>query len=420
MIQSMKLRGALVFISIWFAPALAFAEARWCTWTAASSAAAHPVLHCESATPCTAFLPCPSSASCINNRCIPSCSTIQLAVSESDCSSGYRALVGVPPATDVPGFVPTGVCLSPDESVCMEEDWTHWDAGFLHDEVIGGATIRVRSPAWGFGDFDDDGCINASDETPCEVGGVCTGDPPPLPTSCLTPRTVRPCCVLPSGEFECNASCSPTATECSTLLPCTPGVSLVDGAQCPGISADNPGVCAPVTEDTVALPGLCIYPEFFCPEGTSADLADCFHVPGSEPGMWGGRTANFFEGDCDGDGCPNGYDQALCDACDNRGCRSDTSDPRVGTTCPSSRPPTEPRVCPPDAGTDAGHDDAGPNDAGMMDAPSPMSPDAGRISFGGGGGCNCMVGAHPQSRGASLVLFGLIAWVVKRRRRNAA
>jgi hypothetical protein len=134
-------------------------------------------------------------------------------------------------------------------------------------------------------------------------------------------------------------------------------------------------------------------------------------------------TDNFFAGDCDGDGAPNGCDDEIC--MPGGGTSTCTSVPGVGCT-PSYTPP-------PDAGVDAGPDsgsDAG--DAGgesETDGGSNVTPTDGGSggidggagghvpSFGGGGGCRCAVGSRQAPLGS--ILFGLALGIVIAQRRRS-
>lgn len=415
MIQSMKLRGALVLISLWFAPQVAFAEARWCTWTneTVAMSTVGATLRCYADLPafCANNMDCGAGRVCLEEKCVPPCTTIRLAETSVDCGgSSFVRLSGMaPPVVAVPAgrtFAPVGYCTSTLAGPVCGTTWAAWEASYLHTEDTPFATaLPQHSDVWGQTDSDGDGCVDGGDAATCDPAPSACGTPQ-LPGTCTDDASARTCCVV-SGMFSCG-SCPPS--DCSTIVACSPSASVwtcqVSGLDT-GACLRNLGDGSNLDE----LTGICLFPEFLrgclapgLPDMTSA----CFTSPTNGP------TTNFFMGDCDGDGCPNGHDAEPCMACDGERCRVNSVDTRVGCGMPrlAEDEPIDPPSCAPDGG---------PNDAGMMDAPSPSSPDAGRVSFGGGGGCNCTVGVRGQSRTtASLVLFGLIAWAAKRRRRNAA
>jgi len=204
---------------------------------------------------------------------------------------------------------------------------------------------------------------------------------------------------------------------CGTLFGCG------EASDCPRI-ADSTGACVPLDAPlSSATPRVCVYPAVqvtYCPDPTTpaADLVSghflktCHTTPESTP------TSNYFLGDCDGDGCPNGADMTPCvageDAC---GVVS------IGGDCaPPSE--TDAGVALPDGGNV--QDDAGVSDAGAADAGVTAEDDAGPsamdgsttppVSFHGGGGCTCSAGSRAAPRAA--LALGMLALLVLRRRRR--
>jgi hypothetical protein len=194
---------------------------------------------------------------------------------------------------------------------------------------------------------------------------------------------------------------------CGTLFTC-------DGdSDCPGLAgvlatceraelyADGPaGVCT--------FAGLGI--EYCVEDGVAiraGDVAHCHQRPD------GSYTANWFEGDCDRDGCPNGSDVAVCFSSGapclapnlGPGCEAPTTDAGVPD---AGVPVADAGAAPADGGpasTDAGSVDAGSRvDAGSSRDGGSAGFDAGRQlppdqvpSFHGGGGCACSAAAGPSS-----------------------
>ena len=276
------------------------------------------------------------------------------------------------------------------------------------------------TPSWFDGDCDDDGCPNANDPSPCAV----TSEPCD-PTSadafrCVNRRVNVPAercavesatCAFPHAcvvagmtracpvGFACAAgACEPS--QCSSFYACR----SVDDCQGAPSELGTPVRCqvaGGLLDSTVGSPrdGFCVFDTFHIAE-TRCSLSDgtqCFRI--------GGTTVDdFFQGDCDGDGCPNLLDEDSCDASRTGPC-----------DVPMDSPACAMRVMPPvtlDGGVDAGSD-AGPAEmdaATTVDGGVPPS-----ISFYGGGGCRCGVLAAP-TRGGALVLVVPLVLLARRRR----
>jgi hypothetical protein len=161
--------------------------------------------------------------------------------------------------------------------------------------------------------------------------------------------------------------------------------------------------------------GVCAYPALgasYCVAvGEALDpmrFARCHTRPD------GTATSNYFEGNCDGDGCPNGGDNLPC-VNDRTPCLT------LDTTVACSTSPIDGGVFPLDAGVvvtpDAGGLDAGPEtDAGVVEPFDAYVPPA--SSFGGGGGvrCTCRTARTPASHGVMALSVGLVLATLARRR----
>ncbi|HJL14449.1 MAG TPA: hypothetical protein RMH99_02265 [Sandaracinaceae bacterium LLY-WYZ-13_1] len=159
---------------------------------------------------------------------------------------------------------------------------------------------------------------------------------------------------------------------------------------------------------------------------TRARVSDCHRRALSS-----GWTPNWYLGDCDGDGCPNGADPAPC----ADGSELCEATPFLGPSCDGTPTPVDAGVTPPvDAGPTPGADagptpapDAGPPlavDAGPsppMDAGTAPGVDAAEapngLEFTGGGGCTCRAAPARGGSGAWLAALGLLGWIAGRRRR---
>lgn len=430
-------------LAVLVAPAAARAEARWCEWTSGTLFSARGALVCypdsDPGRPCAGDADCVSTAGavgsdrlCIGGECMPPCSTIRLCeVDADDCgvgascrpvSSGRRPDILTP---DGAAFSPNGVCVLDDPSststalpraLCPDgaASWDAWERAHVYEHDFGTLGTRpVHTNAWGFGDFDGDGCPNDLDALACvSPSGPCAVDPAP-PASC-GPRTgTGECCTIEAGTLVCDPD--PGACDCSTTLRlCSPG-PRVFSTECPPLGTSE-GTC--VRPDQPGAVGVCLYLAFLddCSDLGALDAARCFVTPDGAP------TANFFEGDCDDDGCPNGNDPFRCNACDGVLCSSESTDPRVDCRQGADPLPDPARCAPvepdaavaPDAGA-AGPMDAGTEDAGPEEARPPV-----RFS---GGGCTCRAGARPArvtlGEMLGVTALGATALGVGRRRRRS-
>lgn len=200
---------------------------------------------------------------------------------------------------------------------------------------------------------------------------------------------------------------------CGTILACS------EGADCRRWR-DALGDCRLVAAGMDPPFSVCAYPSLgatYC--GTpgapvpTERFAACHTRPDGSP------TSNYFEGNCDGDGCPNGGDLLPC-----VNDRAPCSELDLTISCSSA--PIDAGV--PDGGNlpdasvtafDAGDLDAGasvPFDAGAsvpFDAPASLP-----VSFGGGGGCRCAVGSGGAPSSALAASAVLLATVITRARRK--
>lgn len=236
----------------------------------------------------------------------------------------------------------------------------------------------VTLVSWETGDCDRDGQPNAMDPAPCAaaptVGGITPdGACEPLRTLC-------------TSDDECDAS-----ARCEQVSEADPHAYCVrsDGPAfcCGGMeSLHCPGTteCAPDGLDGF---GHC-HP--FCPELGFAPRTACLKYDGA-------FQADPANGDCDGDGLRNGDELA------------GDSDPCAAEDGGVAMPP--------DGGAelDAGMDPARDAGSGAMDG-AIAGPG---VTFGGGGGCRCGVGARGRAAVPwSIVLGGLVlARIAARRRR---
>lgn len=426
MIQSMKLRGALmVLATLVLAPQVARAEARWCVWT--NDTIVRPdapgTLRCYADAACMTSIDCSEGRVCQAGECIPVCTSIRLATDPDGCEErdAFSPRSGMPPSieTDHGGFNPTGVCDS-ELAVTCGLSWSDWERGYTQDERTFLGVLPQRTSTWGAADFDGDDCVDGGDTTPCTpISSTCRTRQ--LPLSCGTINVgTEPngtCCIR-DGAVECGATCELDESECSTVQACRPDAVLWS---CGPLGTES-GICLRVEDEPSPVEGLagyCLFPEFFL----GCDMSD---PPGSDSPCFrfdGAIELNFFEGDCDNDGCPNGYDLAPCERCDGEFCGATSRDPR--DRCRNTRAP-EMTIDPSDCSADAGvSDDAGVNipvDAGSMigsDANISQAMDTGpRATFGGGGGCTCTASSGASHR-IGLLAVGLALALIQRRRRSA-
>ena len=428
MIQSMKLRGALmVLLSTVVAPTGALAEARWCVWTNATDV----IPGMPGTLRCYADLPCPTGSECTEGRicadgfCVPVCTSIRLSTDQDDCdeSSAFSVRTGTPPniETDRGEFNPTMVCRSNFARYACGDDWHEWELAYIQPEDTFLGAYPQHTSAWGAVDSDRDGCIDGRDTVPCAPDSYPCATTTPLPPSCGARASIGApsgTCCISGGGVTCDSACM-VEGQCSTVQACRPD-SVCWSCE-PLAATTQSGVCLRVETEfspVEGLAGYCLFPEFFvgCDMGdTPGSGSPCFQYGGAP-------ELNFFEGDCDDDGCPNGYDLAPCTRCDGEICGVTTRDPRE--RCNNTRAP-EINIDPPGC-TNA---DASMNllaDAGatsQTDANINPLMDAGaRPTFGGGGGCTCTVSSNASSNASprmALLAVGLALVVVKRRRRAA-
>lgn len=224
-----------------------------------------------------------------------------------------------------------------------------------------------------------------------------------------------------SGERLCRGACS-------TVFGCS------EGGDCPRLGGVT-GRCAPTGALGGAPPGICLYDTadtsriVYC-TGTGPIAHDAFARCHTTPA--GEITTNYYEGDCDEDGCPNGADPAPClagdEPCLEPGtlgplCARPTVPPDAGVSLPDAGPPAaDAAISTPDGGN-AGEDAGGGEDAGSggdLDAGPSREMDAGEvppgIGFNGGGGCRCAVPGGASSSGSGALALAALALVAIARR----
>lgn len=156
-----------------------------------------------------------------------------------------------------------------------------------------------------------------ADRLDCDIG-------PAIPTrTCGSPISCgqRSECFVGPGTDDrtCQSVAAATSTrecipQCTTLFGCG------GNEQCPTIHGIAP-TCSP----TVVAPQICTWtttstsvPAYaqisYCPAMpgghiTESNISSCHRLPNSSPAVW---TPDYFQGDCDDDGCPNGFDTNPC------------------------------------------------------------------------------------------------------------
>ncbi len=447
----LSIRAASLFgcalLSALSAPVAVQAEGRWCEWGREGTYAARAPLHCYADEKCSATCSTrgQSDLACVTGSCVPPCTTIRLCSLAADCARGESCLelAGVrPPIVDSPGFAPTGVCVAPDASLghvpprdaFCRDTWESWEDGYLYDvtlPVFG--TRSLHTPSWGFGDADHDGCANEVDGSVCtDDGAPCLTVEPRRPVNCPSEPSVDRCCRFSPAGLECSSDAGMCA--CSTIHACTPGPRPYPADDCRFSGTGAAGLCVR-PPDSGAL-GVCLFEEFFesCTDPASLVVGDaCFRDPSS-----GLLTENFYQGDCDGDGCPNGQDSDRCRQCDGARCGTMSVDTRTDCVSIVGAGLDDPDRCFADAGvspdastvsldaaldpqTDAAFTDAPsdasstPTDAPAMDAPSVPTPHF------GGAGCRCRTLPSTEPSRMALGAFALSAsFVLAATRRSRA
>ncbi len=435
---------------------------------------------------CDAAMPCDGRRSCIGDagtedwfclaadrsmlgvrECMAACTTMFGCEGRMDCPV-INGITGSCQRIEASDVTTPGVCTyvssgAPNQGItyCAPSATgsiaTHF-IGACHVLPMRAGDPTVYTPDYFRGDCDGDGCANGADSDPCappEAGTTCGPVPSPAespfcpsppPLACRPTGTglvcdeARPCTrdgAMCAAGTECEDGwsdgprCRP---ECGTIFACAPATGGATGEVCPPFDGMI-GACLPVPDPLYpGYGGVCMYgglSDLSCPSSMLSSA--CFVDPTT-----GSATANFFQGDCDTDGVPNGCDPTQCSA---DGMVSALCDDVPGVGCDAVPPP-------PDAGVeedaavvdaDAGNTDGGNTDvdaanepdasaetdaASVRDAGS-SSADAGSSEvdvsgqrFGGGGGCRC--GAAGGDRGGlggiALVALALGAWVARRRR----
>jgi hypothetical protein len=400
--------GLLVLV----VPGTARAELLGCSLHGAAGSFAY---ECDGLVQCAVGESCPDGSPCdpLTLVCLPECSTIIGCEDDEDCSS-LRAASSCQLFSAGAPFEGGGICTASDLPV----QYCNGMGPLAPDRLLDCHTLPFSdtlTPSWFDGDCDRDGCPNASDGLPCVSGGACTRPSPILPVCPRRLVDVGPeRCVFPSDVPSCA-----TAHTCSTNEDCPLGFACEDET-CEPIECTALYSCRSVADcprDTeLGTPILCLPSVLLDPglgRGDGFCLFDSFDVTTACADLGEARSCffrdgvfsnDFFQGDCDLDGCPNGLDPAPCAADSSEGCRSEGVSPACDTPIPPAR----------DAGVpfeDAASPDGGavPFDASPFDA-SVDDP----VTFGGGGGCVCRAG--PRSHhgillsllSACAVVLGLI------------
>jgi hypothetical protein len=399
--------------------------------------------YCATTQPCTTRSDCLDGASelwsCISfdtpdgpaSECGPACSTAFECSSARDCPT-FPGLVAACQDAEVTSL---GMRRCTYRNVDVASPPSH-QITYCAD---GGA--RVQAHFLDQGDCDGDGCPNGADNDPCmhvADGSSCTVTvsahnplcPPPPILACEVESTsagvlmvncdeARPCLLaghVPCGVGTCDASWTSIPrcrAPCGTAFACAPS-----GEPCPPFGGET-GTCATVVGATAPYLGVCVYPSMRrvgCASGASAMCQTDAHT--------GAPTSDFYAGDCDGDGVPNGCDAMVCGgvsgptmACftpPGPGCGGtvmggdagvlDAGGGRLdggnGTDAASDVDAAQPS----DAGQS--NDAAQPNDAASASDAGRSSDggdatvahaDAGSLGFTGGGGCACHAGPRQGS-----------------------
>lgn len=404
-------------------PVPARADLRGCALHGAAGGGAFG-LGCEALELCSEGDTCPDGTPCnpLSGVCLPECSTIIGCDDDSDCGS-LRAGGACQTFVGGAGF-DGGVCTAPDLPI----QYCNATGPLSPERFLSCHTLPFSdtlTPSWFDGDCDGDGCPNASDGVPCVAGGACLRPSAIIPACerrligvgperCVFPSEVPSCatahdCAMPEDcplGFGCDGgTCEPL--ECTAFYSCR---TLDD---CPDdTDLGPPIVCLPTELLDPSLgrgDGFCLFGSFDvtteCAE--LGDARSCFFRDGV-------FSNDFFQGDCDLDGCPNGLDPNPCS-----GDASDVCLPEgVSLACDTPIPPARPDAgvpegdaAIPDSGV--GLDAAGFDAAGFDAAGFDGGVDE-RVTFGGGGGCVCS--AHRGSPPSSLALLALMLVLVPLRR----
>ena len=347
--------------------------------------------------------------------CMPECGTILACETSEDCFVADPEAFCVPTrggsSLSVGGFCETAtIPLTYCERTGFVEDVDFIDCHTLpYSDTL--------TSSWFDGDCDGDGCPNGADDDVCAASSGCGPATAPLricprrligvgPEQCtfgssagatvLSCATAHSCASdrmdCPDVGFMCrDGMCEPTI--CGSLYGCRQASDCEGTPFGPGTCVRAPDAFAPAPEGP---DGFCAFSTYRTDARCAPTIGDCTRTP------FGATTLDFFAGDCDSDGCPNGADDSVCVA--------------GFTSCPATLSLACGTML--QARVDAGVPflDAGASvDAGVpLDAPAPP-----QVSFAGGGGCRCGVGRPTLSPllGPLLptVLVGLLLALTRRR-----
>lgn len=411
------------------------AEGRFCEWGPEGTYAMRSSLICRADEACSSTCSTrgQSDLVCAAGLCTPPCTTIRLCSEAADCARDESCvtLEGPRPRILDDAYEPTGVCTSnldrtgnrvpPSDSLC-EPTWAAWEDSYLYRATTPIGVVTLHAASWSHADRDFDGCLNGSETSVCGGdGGPCSTEEVPPPVTCPPPARSPSCCQFSVGGLACSDDAATCA--CSTVHTCTPGPRPYPNRECVSMTGSGaPGLCIR-PPDTGAL-GVCLFEEFFvgCADPRGVTLDACLRRPGS-----GELTENFYAGDCDSDGCPNGQDADRCTPCDDAACASMSVDPREGCEEIVNAGLEDPDACFPagDAGVPSVDASTGPGPDGSVAAEDAARPthdaalDASteRPPTFGGSGVSCHAGTRSGRGPLGLGLLGLAVAARARRRR---
>lgn len=212
------------------------------------------------------------------------------------------------------------------------------------------------------------------------------------------------------GAF-CRASCG-------TIVGCA------ESTDCPDFGGVATPVCVRFDASRGEPSGLCVY------RGIGIHYCAAVEEPAVLRHYWttchtradGTLTSNYFEGDCDGDGCANGDDSTPCVA-GEESCVFGTRGRLCEATATDAGVPVADGGASGDGGVnapDAAASDEDGGTSGSFDAGGDTMDAGARppgVGFNGGGGCRCAApGGGDASPGASALLAVAVLATIRARR----